>query len=48
MDKSKKEWRELFMEANQLRSIIVAYINTTNSNIIKDKAQKIRNLKSKI
>ena len=44
----KKELRELFIEANQLLSIIVASINTTNSNIIKENAQKIRNLKSKI
>src|SRR5215208_905224 len=28
----KKEWRELFIEANQLLSIILASINTTNSN----------------
>jgi hypothetical protein len=45
---SKKELREFFMEANQLLSIIVASINTTNSNIIKDVAQKTRNPKSKI
>jgi len=45
---SKKELRGLFTEANQLLSIIVASINTTNSNIIKDTAQKIRNPKSKI
>lgn len=45
---SKKELRELFMEANQLISIVVALINTTNSDIIKENAQKIRNLKSKI
>jgi hypothetical protein len=45
---SKKELRELFIEANQLLSIIVASINTTNNNIIKDTAQKIRNPKSKI
>ena len=45
---SKKELRELFMEANQLLSIIVASINTTNSNIIKENIQKIRNPKSKI
>jgi hypothetical protein len=44
----KKELRELFIEANQLLSIIVASINTTNSNIIKENVQKIRNLKSKI
>ena len=46
--KVKKELRELFIEANQLLSIIVASINTANSNIIKEKAKKIRNLKSKI
>ena len=45
---SKKELRELFMEANQLISIVVASINTTNSNIIKENARKIRNQKSKI
>jgi len=45
---SKKELRELFMEANQLLSIIVASINTTNSNIIKEGVRKIRNPKSKI
>jgi len=45
---SKKELRELFMEANQLIYIVVASINTTNSNIIKENARKIRNLKSKI
>jgi len=44
----KKELRELFIEANQLLSIIVASINTTNSNIIKESSQKIRNPKSKI
>ena len=43
----KKELRELFIKANQLLSIIVASINTTNSNIIKGNVQKIRNLKSK-
>ena len=43
----KKELRELFIEANQLLSIIVASINTTNSNIIKGNVQNIRNLKSK-
>jgi four helix bundle protein len=41
---SKKELRELFMEANQLLSISVA----SNSNIIKEPVQKIRNPKSKI
>ena len=44
----KKELRELFIEANQLLSITVASINTTNSNIIKESSQKIRNPKSKI
>ena len=45
---AKKELREFFMEANQLLSIIVASINTTNSNIIKGNINKIRNPKSKI
>jgi hypothetical protein len=44
----KKELRELFIEANQLLSVIVSSINTTNSNIIKENVQKIRNPKSKI
>jgi four helix bundle protein len=44
----KKELRELYKEANELLSIIVASINTTNSNIIKEDAKKIRNLNSKI
>ena len=44
----KKELREHFIEANQLLSIIVASINTTNSNIIKENVLKIRNPKSKI
>jgi four helix bundle protein len=47
---SKKELRVLYIEANELLSIIVASINTTNSNIIKEQAKKseIRNPKSKI
>ena len=44
----KKELREYFIEANQLLSIIVASINTSNSNIIKENVPKIRNPKSKI
>ena len=40
---AKKELRELIVEANQLLSIIVASINTSNSNIIKKNARKIRN-----
>jgi four helix bundle protein len=44
----KKELRELFIEANELLSIVVASINTVNSNIIKDSAGRIRNPKSKI
>ena len=44
----KTELRELFIEANELLSIVVASINTVNSNIIKDSAGKIRNPKSKI
>jgi four helix bundle protein len=42
----KKELRELFVEANELLSIIVASINTVNSNIIKERSRKIRNPKS--
>ena len=45
---AKKELRVLFIEANQLLSIIVASINTSNSNIIKENTHKIRNPKSKI
>ena len=45
---AKKELREFFIEANQLLSIIVASINTTNSNIIRENVHKIRNPKSKI
>jgi four helix bundle protein len=44
----KKELRELYKEGNELLSIIVASINTANSNLIKESAQKIRNPKSKI
>ena len=44
----KKELREFFLEANELLSIIVASINTSNSNIIKENVGKIRNPKSKI
>ena len=43
---SKKELRELYVEANELLSIIVASINTANSNIIKENSKKIRNPKS--
>lgn len=42
----RKELRELFVEANELLSIIVASINTVNSNIIKERSRKIRNPKS--
>lgn len=45
---AKKELRELFIEANELLSIIVSSINTSNSNIIKENTRKIRNPKSKI
>jgi len=45
---AKKELRVLFIEANQLLSIIVASINTSNSNIIKENTHKIRSPKSKI
>ena len=44
----KKELRELFIEANELLSIIVSSINTVNSNILKESAVKIRNPKSEI
>jgi four helix bundle protein len=44
----RKELREFFIEANQLLSIIVASINTANSNIINNNVRKIRNPKSKI
>ena len=44
----KKELRELYKEANELLSIIVASINTTNKNIDIEKANKIRNRKSEI
>lgn len=45
---AKKELREFFIEANQLLSIIVASINTSNSNIIRGNVRKIRNPKSEI
>jgi four helix bundle protein len=45
---SKKELRLLYIEANQLLSITVASINTAKSNLLKEDAKKIRNLKSKI
>jgi four helix bundle protein len=44
----KKELRVLYIEANQLLSIVVASINTANSNMIKENSKKIRNPKSKI
>lgn len=46
----KAELRELYKEANELLSIIVASINTANSNLIKETSKKseIRNRKSKI
>ena len=44
----KKELRELYKEGNELLSIIVASINTANSNLVKESATKIRNPKSKI
>ena len=37
----KKELRELFIEANELLSIIVSSINTVNSNILKQSTVKI-------
>jgi len=45
---SKKELRELYVEVNELLSIIVTSINTAISNILKESAKKIRNPKSKI
>jgi four helix bundle protein len=42
----KKDLRILYKEGNQLLAIIVASINTANSNLLKDDA--IRNPKSKI
>ena len=45
---SKKEFRELYREANELLSIIVASINTANSNMLKENSKKIRNQKSEI
>lgn len=44
----KKELRELYIEGNELLSIIVTSINTANSNMIKENSKKIRNPKSKI
>lgn len=44
----KKELRGLYVEANELLSIIVASINTANSNILKENLKKIRNPKSKL
>jgi len=44
----KKELRLLYVEANELLSIIVTSINTANSNLIKESSKKIRNPKSKI
>ena len=44
----KKDLRELYKEGNELLSIIVSSINTANSNLLKESAQKIRNQKSKI
>jgi four helix bundle protein len=45
---AKKELREFLGEANQLLSIIVASINTSERNIIRENVHKIRNLKPKI
>jgi four helix bundle protein len=45
---NKRELRELYIEANELLSIIVASINTANSNIQKEASKKIRIPKSKI
>jgi four helix bundle protein len=43
-----KELRELYVEANELLSIVVASINTANRNFSKENSKTIRNLKSKI
>ena len=45
---NKKELRVLYIEANELLSIIVTSINTTNSNLLKESSKKIQNPKSKI
>lgn len=44
----KKELRELYNEANELLSIIVASIITSVQNIRNEKENKIRNRQSKI
>lgn len=44
----KIELRELYIEANELISIIVASINTAKSNWAKESSLKIRNRQSKI
>lgn len=43
-----KKLRELYIEANELLSIIIASINTASGNMLKETPQKIRNPKSKI
>lgn len=45
---NKKDLHVLYLEANELLSIIVASINTTSSNSLKEGLKKIRNPKSKI
>ena len=44
----KTNLRDLYKEANELLSIIIASINTANSNLLKEGFKKIRNPKSKI
>jgi four helix bundle protein len=44
----KKDLRELYQEANELLSIIVASIKTANSNLLKNAQGKIRNPKFEI
>lgn len=44
----RNELRQLYKEANELLSIIVASIKTANSNLAKNAAMKIRNPKSQI
>ena len=44
----KKELRVLYVEANELLSIVVSSINTATSNLIKENSKKIRNPKSEI
>jgi four helix bundle protein len=47
-DSVKVPLRELYKEANELLSIIIASINTVKSNLIKSSSPTIQNLKSEI